>query len=81
MQMGKLVAWMNKKYGQQAEVEAAVVENTPVVDNGTGARKPVEKQNVEDKEDKQVTPKKESQNVQPKPKNKKKGARKGKGKK
>lgn len=81
MQMGKLTAWMNKKYGQQAEVEAAVVENTPVVDNGTGAGKPVEKQNVEYKEDKQVTPKEESQNVQPKPKNKKKGARKGKGKK
>ena len=76
-QMRKLAAWMNKKYGQEEEVGTTEVEKTFVVENGAGAVKQVEKQNVEDKEYKQLIPPKGNQKAQPRPKNKKKGGRKG----
>lgn len=73
--MRKLTTWLNKKYGQE-EMGDTEIEKNPVVENETVGTKLVERQNVEDKEDKHLLPPKGSSKAQHKPKKKKKGDRK-----
>lgn len=78
MQMGKLAAWMNEKYGQD-KAETAVAQDATAVEEITAAVMPEEPKIVEKNEVRPVMPQKGNQNA--KPKTKKKGGKKHRGKK